>query len=83
MTDTGHNSIAADLLKSTVERIERLEGEIKELNSDKSEIYGEAKAHGLDPKIIRKIVAMRRKDFAERKEEEAILDLYLTAMGMQ
>jgi uncharacterized protein (UPF0335 family) len=66
MSDIGHNSgepIAADLLKSLVERVERLEAEITELNADKSEVYKEVKSNGLDVKIFRKVIAHeRRKD---------------------
>lgn len=78
----GHNSIAPTQLRSIVERIERVEEEIKALNDDKKDIYGEAKANGFDTKIIKKVVALRRKDHQERKEEEAIMELYLEALGM-
>ena len=80
MTDT---SVAADLLKSFVERIERLEEEKAALASDIKEVYAEAKGNGFDTKALRKIVAIRRRDYAERKEEAAILDLYMQALGMQ
>ncbi len=76
------NSIAADQLKAIIERIERLEEEKKALSEDIKDVYGEAKANGFDTKIIRKIVAIRKKDHAERKEEEAIMELYLEALGM-
>lgn len=85
MNDIGHNSesgVAADELKQFVERIERMEEEIRERNSDKSEIYSEAKARGFDVKIMKQIIALRRKDPAQRSEEEAILELYLNALGM-
>ena len=80
MTDT---SVAADLLKSFVERIERLEEEKAALSGDIKEVYAEAKGNGFDTKALRKIVAIRRRDYAERKEEAAILDLYMQALGMQ
>ncbi len=80
MTDT---SVAADLLKSFVERIERLEEEKAALASDIKEVYAEAKGNGFDTKALRKIVAIRHRDYAERKEEAAILDLYMQALGMQ
>jgi uncharacterized protein (UPF0335 family) len=75
-------SVAADQLKAFIERIERLEEEKASLAGDIREVYGEAKGNGFDTKVIRKIVAMRKKDFAERREEEAILDLYMQALGM-
>ncbi len=76
------NSVAADDLKAIIERIERLEEEKAALASDIRDVYSEAKAKGFDTKILRKIVGIRKKDHAERQEEEAILDLYLTALGM-
>lgn len=78
MTD----AVAPDLLKSFVERIERLEEEKASLSGDIKEIYAEAKAQGFVTKIIRKIVALRKKDAAERREEEEILELYMNALGM-
>lgn len=85
MTDepgTGHNSVANGQLKSLIERIERLEEEKKALGDDIKDVYGEAKANGFDTKVMRRIVALRKKDHATRKEEEAIMDLYLSALGM-
>ena len=76
------NSVAADELKAVVERIERLEEEKAALAGDIRDVYAEAKGNGFDTKIIRKIVALRKKDHAERQEEEAIMDLYLEALGM-
>jgi uncharacterized protein (UPF0335 family) len=75
-------SFAHGQLKSIVERIERLEEEKKALSDDIKDVYGEAKGNGFDTKILRKIVALRKKDHAERKEEEAIMELYLEALGM-
>lgn len=80
--DAVANSVAADELKAIIERIERLEEEKASLSSDIKDVYAEAKANGFDTKILRKIVALRKKDHAERKEEEAILELYLEALGM-
>ena len=85
MTDhaTGHNSgIAADELKIFVERIEHFDSEIADLNSDKSEVYKEARGRGFDVKILREVVRLRRKDHAERAEHDSILDLYCQALGM-
>ena len=69
-------SVAADQLKAFIERIERLEEEKAALAGDIREVYGEAKGNGFDTKVLRK------KDFAERQEEEAILELYMQALGM-
>lgn len=80
----GHNSggIAAAQLRQIVERIERLEEEAREVNGTKSDVYQEAKGNGFDVKIIKKIVAMRRKPETERVEEQSLLDLYMHALGM-
>ncbi len=75
-------SVAADQLKSFIERIERLEEEKAGIAGDIKEIYSEAKGNGFDTKVLRKIVAMRKRDYAERREEEAILELYMQALGM-
>lgn len=81
MTDTG--GIAQDVLRSFIDRIERLEEEKKDLAADISDIYSEAKSSGFDPKILKKIVAMRQKDENDRMEEEAITDLYAHAIDMR
>src|SRR5262245_1150122 len=75
-------SFAQGQLKSLVERIERLEEEKKVIAGDIKEVYAEAKANGFDAKILRKVIAIRKKDRHEREEEEAMLDLYLNALGM-
>jgi len=75
-------SFAKGQLKSLVERIEKLEEEKKTIADDIKEIYAEAKGHGFDTKILRKVIGLRKKDLHEREEEEAILDLYLHALGM-
>jgi uncharacterized protein (UPF0335 family) len=80
MVDTG--GVAASQLRSFVERIERLEEEKKALADDIRDVYAEAKGNGFDTKVLRKVIALRKKDAAERQEEEAILDLYLHALGM-
>lgn len=83
MTEAGHNSgIAAAQLRQIVERVERLEEEVREVNAQKSDVYKEAKSNGFDPKIIKKVIAMRRMNAAERQEQEALMDLYLRALGM-
>ena len=75
-------SVAADQLKAFIERIERWEEEKAGIAGDIREIYAEAKGNGFDTKAMRKILAMRKKDFSERQEEEAILELYMQALGM-
>lgn len=72
---------AADHLRAFIERIERLEEEKKTLSEDIKDVYGEAKGNGFDPKILRKVISLRKKQPHERQEEEAILDLYMTALG--
>ena len=75
-------SVAADQLKSFIERIERLEEEKAALAGDIKEVFLEAKGNGFDTKAMRKILSLRKKDHAERQEEEAILELYRQALGM-
>jgi uncharacterized protein (UPF0335 family) len=78
----GHNGVDASRLRAFVERVEKLEEEIRALNDDKKELYSEARGTGYDPKILKRVVAIRRMDRDKRQEEEAILDLYLGALGM-
>ena len=73
--------VQGDQLRSLVQRIERLEEEKKTIADDIKEVYAEAKGNGYDVKVLRKVVALRKRDLDERKEEEAILDLYLQAVG--
>ena len=73
---------AAEQLKSIVARVERLEAEISALGEDKKSVYAEAKANGYDVTALRTIIRMRKQDADERKEQEAILDTYLAALGM-
>lgn len=82
--DGGENSfsIAAAQLRQFIERVERLEEEKSTLSDDIKEVFEEAKGTGLDTKIIRQIIRLRRKDQNERKEEAAILELYMNALGM-
>lgn len=76
-------SVAADQLKAFIESIERLEEEKAGISGDIKDVYQEAKAHGFDTTILRAIVRLRKKDYAERQEEEAILELYMQALGMR
>lgn len=74
-------AIAADQLQSFIERIERLEEEKKAISDDLSAVFAEAKANGFDPKIMREVLKIRKMDKADRQELEAIMDLYLSALG--
>lgn len=83
-TDSGMDDpIQGDQLKSIVERIERLEEEKKTISDDIKEVYAEAKGNGYDVKVLRMVIRIRKRDAQERAEEEAILDLYLQAVGDQ
>ena len=74
--------IAADRLRSLVERIERLEEERKALASDIKDIYSEAKSAGFDVKVLRQLISIRKKEPAEVEEQESLLDVYRRALGM-
>ncbi|TFF27645.1 DUF2312 domain-containing protein [Jiella endophytica] len=76
------NGVAQDQLRSFVERIERLEEEKKTIGDDIKDVYAEAKGNGFDTKILRRVISLRKQDADERQEQEAILDLYLQALGM-
>ena len=75
------NSTAQSQLKTIIERIEYVEEELSGLKEDRKSIYEEAKGNGFDVKILRKIIRIRKQDRAKRQEEEAVLDLYLSAIG--
>lgn len=75
-------AFAAEQLRSFIDRVERLEEEKKALTADISEVYSEAKGQGFDTRIMREVVRLRKLDAADRQEREAVLDLYLTALGM-
>lgn len=75
------NATANGKLKSLVERIERLEDDKAAILTDLKEVFGEAKGEGFDVKIVRKIIRIRAQDRAKRQEEQALIDLYLTAIG--
>lgn len=76
------NMVAEDQLQAFVERIERLEEEIKAINDDKREVYAEAKGNGFDVKVLKEVIRIRRADRAEYAEHQAILEIYLNALGM-
>ena len=75
-------NFAKDQLKSIVERVERLEEEKTALSGDIREVYAEAKGNGFDTKIVRQVVRLRKLDSTEREERDALLDLYMSALGM-
>ncbi len=75
-------AVAAGQLRAIIERIERLEEEKKEVAEQIKEVYAEAKANGFDTRTLRKVIGLRRKPTEERQEEEALLELYLSALGM-
>lgn len=78
MTDTV--GIAGERIRSFIERIEQIEEELKALNEGKKEVFAEAKGEGLDVKILKEILKLRKQDKDERDEHELLLDLYMRAM---
>ncbi len=81
-TTMSDHGIARDQLRAFIERIERLEEEKKAIADDVKEVYAEAKGSGFDTKVMRQIIRIRKQDRNERAEQEAILDLYMHALGM-
>ena len=75
------NGAAQTQIKSIIERVERLELEKAEVAEQIKEVFAEAKGNGFDVKVLRKVVRPRKQDRAKRMEEEAILELYLSALG--
>lgn len=75
-------SVAQDQLRAFIERIERLEEEKSALADDTKEIYAEAKGNGFDTKVLRQIVRIRKMDPESRMEQEALIELYMSALGM-
>lgn len=76
------DSVAQDQLRAFIERIERMEEEQDAIKLDIKEIYAEAKGNGFDTKVLRQIIKIRKMDAHERAENEAILELYMAALGM-
>jgi len=74
-------AVAADHLRQLIERVERLEEEKAAMAADIKEIYDEAKSNGFDPKIMRQVIKIRKMDRDDRQEQEAVLSLYLEALG--
>ena len=75
-------SVAQDMIRAFIERIERMEEEKKAISDDIKEIYAEAKGNGLDTVVLRQIIRIRKLDAAERMEKETLLELYMAALGM-
>lgn len=75
-------SVAAEQLKSVVERIERLEEDKKAVAEEIKQVYSEAKGNGFDTKVLKSIIALRRMDPAQRDELQSLIDVYMTALGM-
>jgi uncharacterized protein (UPF0335 family) len=84
MSKIGHNSggVSSDQLRSYIERIERLGEEKAALAADIREVFAEAKGNGFDVKIMRQAIRLRKLDKDDRDEQEALLDLYMRALGM-
>ncbi|HEY2529337.1 MAG TPA: DUF2312 domain-containing protein [Xanthobacteraceae bacterium] len=80
--DPSAHRFAKDQLKAFVERIERLEEEKRAIADDVRDVYAEAKGNGFDIKALRTVVRLRKQDTNERKEQEAIVETYLHALGM-
>ena len=77
------NTSAQTQLKTIIERVERLEEDKAAIAADLKEVFAEAKGNGFDTKTLRKVIRWRKQDRAKRQEEEALLDLYLSALGEQ
>lgn len=85
MSEIGHNSsyrVTADELRQFIERFEQMEAEKKDIADQQKEVMAEAKARGYDTKILRKVIALRKRDADDIAEEEAVLSLYCEALGM-
>lgn len=74
--------VAAERLRLLIERVERLEGQEKNIRDDKKDVYIEAKSVGFDTKAMKQIVRLRKKEKAERDAEEAMIELYKDALGL-
>jgi len=79
---TQNGGIAGENLKRYIERIEKLETEKADIAADVREVYNRAKGEGFDPKVMRRVLKLRKMDHAEREEEESLTDIYLHALGM-
>lgn len=82
MADGKNTRAGRDELRSFIERVERLEADARAVADDKKEVFAEAKARGYDTKIMRKVIAERKRDKDDLAEEQAVLELYREALGM-
>ena len=83
MSKIGHNGVAADQLRTIIERVERLEQERSELAEDIKDIFKEAKGNGFDVATIKKVIQLRRKEAPDLEEMFGLLGVYMSAIGMQ
>jgi len=81
VTDASYR-VTADELRQFIERIERLEAEKKDIADAQKEVMAEAKGRGYDTKVLRKVIALRKRDANDIAEEEAVLEMYKEALGM-
>ena len=80
MSEVG--GVAGEKLRAYIQRIEKLEEEKKAIGDDIREVFAEAKGNGFDPKVMRQVLRLRKMDVADRQEQEAVLEVYLAALGM-
>lgn len=78
----GHNSVVADELRQFIERAEQIAVEKRDLSETEKELFAEAKGRGFDTKVMRKIIALRKRKADDIAEEDAILEIYRNALGM-
>jgi uncharacterized protein (UPF0335 family) len=81
MNDTAYN-VTADELRAFIERYERLEAEVKDIKDSQKEVMAEAKGRGYDTKVMRKVIALRKRNRDDIANEEATLEMYMSALGM-
>lgn len=79
----GHNSVTADELRQFIERAEQLAAEKRDVAEQEKELFAEAKGRGFDTKVMKKVIALRKRKADEIAEEEAIIEMYKSALGMQ
>jgi uncharacterized protein (UPF0335 family) len=82
-TEPNASTIAAGQLRAFIERIERVNADIDDLQEDRKAIFSEAKSVGFDVPAMRTLIRLRKKDAAERQEQEAMLEIYMNALGME
>jgi uncharacterized protein (UPF0335 family) len=81
-TNSAYN-VTADELRQFIERYEQLESEKKDVNDSQKELFAEAKGRGYDTKVMKKLIALRKRSADDIAEEEAILEMYKAALGME